>query len=443
MINDEKINLIGEKKVLFISWTVPPIMGSHGRRVINMLKNMDSFGWKLDVLTISSNLNYPFYDIESIKKIPKSIRIFRVNSGLLAKFYYNFNKNIKNNKFDNEIDLLENLIRMLKFFISESNILYLLDWTPHAILKGYCLFRKNQYDILISSGLEQAPIIAYVLKLFDKRIPWIIDYGDPWVFSPTYKDDHTKFKFIVDRWLEKQILKSANLVIVTTEETKNSYLKNYRFLDGKNICVIPMGIDLDVFYNFKPIYSNKFRILYTGSIYPTQDIAPFLAAIRLLIRDTLLVEKIEILFIGNIDEKYKELININNFEKFFLFKKFLPYDEIIPLIKGADILLGFGAKGGLQVPGKLFDYLASCRPILWIKGDDNDPALNFILDSSHVTVTNNMPCCIYNSLLLLIKNHKAADSDEKICINNLSNLSWYSRMYALNNLCLNLIEKAK
>jgi len=433
----EKTDLKREKRILFISRTVPPIMGSHGRRVINILKNLEAIGWKLDVLSASSDSNYPLYDAAALKMIPDSIRIFRVNSGFISKKYYNYNNSgriaFKNNLFNR-------LIKKLRFYIFESNVIYLLDWTPRAILKGHCLSRANQYDILISSGLSQAPIIACIIKLFNKNIPWIIDYGDPWVFSPTYRDDHSKFKFIFDRWIEKQILRYANMVVVTTEETKELYLNHFKFLNRENIVVIPMGIDIDLFLNSKSHRSSKFRILYTGSIYPTQDIYPFLDAMQVLIKNKSLIEKVEILFIGNIDINYINLVNDKHLDKLISFEKFLPYEEIIPLIKGADILLAFGAKGGLQVPGKLFDYLGSNRPILWLKADENDAALKYFLNLSHITVINNTKFEIYTTILQLINRYMSNNMNEDIIDSNLSNNSWYSRVCILNEICMRLIS---
>ncbi|HJH27342.1 MAG TPA: hypothetical protein C5S37_11390, partial [Methanophagales archaeon] len=294
-----------KRKILLISLTVSPILGSHGRRVIPFLKYLHEFGWELDFLTVSPSSNFPLFDISSVKNLPSSVKIFRVYQGFLRKIYYknvcynnsaissrrNFN-NRKNNFYKHFFEYLifpiissrrnfnnrknkifkEMFIKILeksKIIIFEMNTCRLFDWSPFAIIKGVKLITRYNYDVLISSGLSDPHLIAYTIKKMKRKIPWIIDYGDPWVFASTYRDEHTKVKFVIDHWLEKRILKSASIITVTTEETKKNYLENYLFLEKEKIKVIPMGTDYDVFKKIRAEHSEKFRILYTGSIYPT------------------------------------------------------------------------------------------------------------------------------------------------------------------------------
>lgn len=442
-----------KRKILLISLTVPPIMGSHGRRVIHFLKYLHEFGWELDVLTVSPSSNFPLFDISSVKNLPSSVKIFRVYQGFLRKIYYknvcynnsaissrrNFN-NRKNKIFK---EMFIKILEKSKIIIFEMNTCRLFDWSPFAIIKGVKLITRYNYDVLISSGLSDPHLIAYTIKKMKRKIPWIIDYGDPWVFASTYRDEHTKVKFVIDHWLEKRILKSASIITVTTEETKKNYLENYLFLEKEKIKVIPMGTDYDVFKKIRAEHSEKFRILYTGSIYPTRDIKPFLNAVKLLSEDKEMKENIEVLFVGNIEDKYKELVICMGLEDVITFGGFVPYEKSLSLMMGASVLLSFGNKGGLQVPGKLFDYVGSKRPILWIKGDERDPALRYLEGLNRAIIVNNKSEEIYSKILTLYNLYKKQEFEKTFNLEEVPAFSWKDRVKILNEICEELVDANK
>jgi glycosyltransferase involved in cell wall biosynthesis len=434
-------------KILLISWAVPPIMGSHGRRVIHFLKYLQEFGWELDVLTVSPSSNFPLFDSGSVKNLPNSVKIFRVYSGFFSKVYYNStissrcNFNNRKNRIFKE--MFKKILEKLKIIIFGMSMYRLFDWSPFAIIKGVKLITRYNYDVLISSGLSDPHLIAYTIKKMKRKIPWIIDYGDPWVFESTYRDEHTKINFLIEHWLEQRILKSANVITVTTEETKKNYLVNYPFLEKENVKVIPMGVDYNVFKKIQAERSEKFRILYTGSIYPTRDIKPFLDAIKLLSEHKEMKENIEVLFVGNIEDKYKEFVIDIGLEDVMSFGGFVPYEKSLSLIMGADVLLSFGNKGGLQVPGKLFDYVGSKRPILWIKGDKRDPALHYIEGLNRAIIADNVSKDIHSKILMLYNLYKKQELEKNFDLEELPAFSWKDRVKILNELCEGLVDTNK
>lgn len=430
-------------KILFISWTVPPIMGSHGNRVIHFLKYLKEYAWSIDVLTIRSSTNFPHFDPLSLKLLPNNMHVYRVHPGIFNHIYYNLMLPLKLNSdaptMETEPRLLANFIEFSKLFIMETNLLWLFDWIPFAVLKGFNLTHKYNYDLIISSGFLGSPIIAYFIKRLKSKLFLIIDYGDPWVFAPTYNEEHTKLKFFLDHWIEERILKVTDILIVTTEETKNSYLKNYPFLRPEKVKVIPMGVDISRFNHSIIEPPIKFRILYAGSIYPTRDIYPFLEAVRQISSNGNLKDKIEILLVGNINNEIKKLIADMNLKEIISIKGFVPYQNSIKLILGAHILLSFGNKGGLQVPGKLFEYIYARRPILWIKGDENDPAMKYLRNINRSVIVENESKEIRFEIMRLYELYEKGLLEKSFDLNEVPSVSWEDRVKLLNDICKELL----
>lgn len=432
-------------RILFISWTVPPIGGSHGRRVKYFLKYASRSASRLDVLTIMPTSNYPFFDESSLNSIPKHINIYRIDPGFITNHFYRqrYKYLISEKSNSRWTNIKSFLISKLRYFIIETNALWLVDWTLPAIRKGAKLIREHDYNIMISSGNAEAHIIAYMIKLLNNNVSWIADYGDPWVFSPSYRASHTKVKLFIDKRLEKRILKSASIITVTSDETKTNYLVNYSFLDGEKVKVIPMGTDYELFNGIHAKSSDKFRILYTGSIYPHQDINPFFDAVQLINSNETLRERIEFLFVGDLDKKYIDIVENLGIGGMITFSKFVPYESSLSLIIGADVLLSFGSKGGLQIPGKLFDLICSKKPILWIKGDDVDPALRYLVGLNSAIIVENNCKSIFLNIMNLYELYTKNELNLKYYIDKMPEISWENRVESLIDMCKILTKNQK
>lgn len=441
LVKEKKSNF---GKILIISWAVPPIMGSHGRRVANFIKYLNEFGWEIDVLTGLSNTSFPLYDEASLSILPSSVRIFRAKSGLFSKFYYNSKRKSSTDLCKRTNIISKVLIKTIESFwqiFYKLGLFSLFDWTPYAIVYAIKLARRNNYDILISSGPHIVGLIAFIMN---KNMKWILDYGDPWVFEPTYRIKHPRIIFWINYYIERYILKKSSHITVTTEETKNIYLDNFKFLKEDKISVIPMGINYDDYININPERTNKFRILYTGCLYPTRgSILPFLNAVKRLKKLNEVKGNLEIIFLGNIDNYHKNIVNEYGLNDIILFKDFMPYHNALSFMAGSDVLLSFGNRGGLQVPGKLFDYIGSRRPILWIKGDERDPALKYLNGLRNVFLCNNECNDIFSKILFLYNSSNLKQLNDYTLSDIPSGFTWRDRALALSVVCGDLIDEKK
>jgi hypothetical protein len=77
------------------------------------------------------------------------------------------------------------------------------------------------------------------------------------------------------------------------------------------------------------------------------------------------------------------------------------FDKIPSLLIGADVLLFLGPHGELQVPGKLFEYIAAQRPILCIKGDERDPSLRILQSLNRGVIVDNEKENIFSGVIRL------------------------------------------
>jgi hypothetical protein len=70
----------------------------------------------------------------------------------------------------------------------------------------------------------------------------------------------------------------------------------------------------------------------------------------------------------------------------------------VPLQLGGSCLLSIGNRGGLQLPGKLLDYLGAGRPILALRNDTHDIAADLVESTRSGLVVPNEPDAIAEAI---------------------------------------------
>lgn len=323
-------------KILYI--TTMPIEYSASANIRNLavIKGLNEIGYKVDVLCseIGDGINYVDKSFNS-NYINKVIRIQTVKT---TKSGNNLGKI---NIFKKTIIMI--IKKMFEYFSIYDNRKFLL-------YKFNVNLIKDRYDIIISSSdpksshLLAKKILKKNPKLANK---WIQYWGDPFAIDINRKTIYPSF-FI--RFLEKNILKLANKIIYVSPLTLTAQKTTYKTVKNK-MCFIPIP-----FVNEKIYLNNEkinYRLGYYGD-YKSNDrnIIPLYRAVS----DS---KKYYLNICGDSDYNLQGKHNI----------KILPRQDsktIDKLEENTDILIVICNKLGTQLPGKIFHYAATNKPILII-----------------------------------------------------------------------------
>lgn len=371
-------------KLLICTYYFPPIGTPRSYRWREFVTHLYSKGWKIDVLTIDTSNKHPNYDSKLLDNLPTEVRIFRTYPGIIHHFSsFLLSKDTDNREptsSENQSPLKQRAGRSLfRTFEKSLRTVFIPDeavsWLPFALLKGRWLIKENSYDAIISSAFPfTCHIVGYFLKQLSGGKPWIADYGDPWVNNPSF--DLPKWRSFIDKEIESRILNSVNKIIVNTDRTKEHYLNLYPFLKSEDIKVITQGFSKKGFHEVSPEITDKFRIVYTGIFY--KDREPFIL-FDALTHVKEIWKDLEVIIAGNITkDEYKQYAENKGLSEIVRFIGFVPQKKALSFQKGASVLLLIGNRGGIQVPGKIYEYFASKRPILSITIDKYDIASTFV-----------------------------------------------------------------
>lgn len=426
-------------RILYFAYQTPPLGGARGLRILNIIKELKRLGWEIDVVTVNANPSFPFYDEELLKALPCGIKVHRTCPGL---FRYIFTKYVKEKG--------SNSARMQRFsplrFIrkaakSASQMLpdIIFEWLPFALLKANSLRKNNHYDLVLSSAWPFTSHIAAYLFSKGSNTPLALEYGDPWAFNPLEKKSKAAQK--VSGLTESRVLKKASLIITTTDETKKAYLNNYPFLKESDVLSMPSGVDMSAFAGCGVLPSKKFRIVLTGRLYSTSGIKVFLSALKLFVEeDDKRKEQLEVIFIGEIESVYHELIRDFGLSEVITRTGFMPYKEAVLESIEASALLFISNENSLQVPSRLFHYLAARRPILFVKSAGFDPTLNYLNGKKCAEITENETQSILSALNKLFLLHQKGELDESFDLSLPEGISWESRIKALDKALSEITE---
>lgn len=352
-------------KILFISSMLLKKSSSASIRNLSLVNGLAELGFEITVITIQ----YPSEVIDDYLKaiLNPRVKLISVHAGLISNYIPNVNSKISTRN-----TLLQWLKKHVKSFVYFPDIdKKWITKTPYNQVKGY--------DILISSSdTKTSHFIASIIKK-QTRKKWIQIWGDPW-YSDVH-NHHLIYK-IRSKVSERKLLKEADKIIYVSKPTLDHMQKEYSFIKNKSHHV-PRGY-LKAITGPPPCNENTINICYTG-VLRGRNIHPLVS--RLTSYNKMNKIQISINVYGRIPKDIKQ--EFNNFSCIkFCGEKTM--EEIFNIYSKSDILLFIGNKAhSTQIPGKLYDYFGTNRPILALLEDIEEPVAQFIKQTNRCIIFEN------------------------------------------------------
>ncbi|WP_226678953.1 FkbM family methyltransferase [Mesobacillus jeotgali] len=372
-IKGESSELIKRKKALIVAYFFPPLGGSGVQRTLKFAKYLRDYGWEPIVVT-PGKTKYPLYDSSLLSDIPQDLNIVRIDeienidssilNGLINMYYQIINNKDLMNQYLSEIrnnGNAEALLLLPDIFIR---------WAYSVILQIESKINMDEIDVIYTtSGPYSDHLVGYFLK--NKYFtPWIADFRDEWTNNCYSNYDLESLRFKLEYTFEKKIVNLADEIITTTPIASENYVNEFN-LNKNKVHTITNGYDEEDFekINISSKKNEKFVIVHNGLFYSIRTPKTFLTAINNLIKKDLIDRsELEIIFTWTEEkdlwEKYLITIGLDDIANF---KGYLNHKESLELAAKADallLILGPGEKNNGVYPGKIFEYLRLCKPIL-------------------------------------------------------------------------------
>jgi glycosyltransferase involved in cell wall biosynthesis len=222
------------------------------------------------------------------------------------------------------------------------------EWTPWARRALRRLLAEQRPDVVVTSH-EPANTLLLGLEARRNGIPWVADLGDPVLAA--YTPSHWCRRALA---LEAAVCREADQVVVTCQET-SALLQHRHGMPVSRLQVISQGFDVSG--PAEPIDGGgTLELLYTGRFYDFRRPDALIEAVVRTSGVRLTIATPEL------PQRLRPLIDQN--PAHFRILPVLPHREAIGLQKRAHVLVDLANDGLPQVPGKFYEYLGACRPIL-------------------------------------------------------------------------------
>jgi glycosyltransferase involved in cell wall biosynthesis len=361
-------------KVLIITYYWPPAGGPGVQRWLKFVKYLPDFGVQ-PIVYIPENPTYPIVDQKLVSEVcDKAIIIkHRIFEPYQLASFLSKNKTqkmnsgiIPNQKKQSFLDKTFLWVRG-NLFIPDARVF----WVKPSVsfLEKYIL--ENDIDTIITSGPPHS-LHLIGLELKQKlNLKWFADFRDPWTTIGYHKSLRlSSFAAKKHKALEHQVLNAADTVIVTSKTTKTEF----QAITNKPISVITNGYDTEQIE--KQTLDVKFSLAHIGSFLSERNPKMLWEVLLELLEEIPSFKlNLEIKLIGAVSQEVLETISQFGLNEYLNNLGYVSHAEAIAHQRKSQVLLLIEINSEDTksiIPGKLFEYMVSNRPIIAIGPEDSD-----------------------------------------------------------------------
>jgi glycosyltransferase involved in cell wall biosynthesis len=330
------------KRALFVSYYFPPLGGVGAQRPLKFAKYLRQFGWNVDVLTVDPKIGLKL-DPSLAKDVPAETLV-RAAATAETRFM--------------GLDRLPLLKYWRLLLWPDAAAL----WKPHAVRLGLEMARERSYDLIFSSAPPYSVhLIAETLQR-ELALPWVADFRDPWSQNRSLHRVQP-WRRTWDRRAETRILAKADHVLTVTEAMRKDLLRDFA-LAPERVTAITNGFDPEEFPPAPPPQNETMTLLFTGSAYGEYNPMALLEGLDRFAKQNP-EARFRLRMIGAVSAWMRAHHGDSPFAFPIEFMDFIPHAEIPRQLQAADLLLlSYPSWMMAGIPVKLFEYMASGRPVL-------------------------------------------------------------------------------
>jgi galactitol-specific phosphotransferase system IIB component len=362
------------KKLLIITYYWPPAGGPGVQRWLKFVKYLPDFDVQ-PIVFVPENPTYPIVDSNLVAEVSDKAIILKTpifEPYQLASFLSkNKSKKISSGIIPNQKkqSFLEKVMLWVRgnLFLPDARVF----WVKPSVAYLEKYIRENEIDTIITSGPPHS-LHLIGLELKQKMdLKWLADFRDPWTTIGYHKSLRlSQYAAKKHKQLERQVLNSADTIIVTSKTTK----AEFQALTTKPIEVITNGFDVEKVD--KQSLDTKFSLAHIGSFLSERN--PKIvweSLVELCIEIPDFKSHLEIKLIGAISQEVLETIEQFGLNSFLNNLGYVSHAEAVAHQRKSQVLLLIEINSEETksiLPGKLFEYMVSERPILAIGPKDSD-----------------------------------------------------------------------
>lgn len=374
------------KRVLIISYYWPPTGGSGVQRWVKFAKYLPSEGWQ-PVIYTPENPEQLAVDESLAAEVPEAAEVVKTRIIEPYELYKKLLRRSGHSKEAVEVNPVnaQNKSLLQKAAMWVRGNLFRPDprclWIGPSVrfLKKY--LSEHPVDLIVSTGPPQSMHMIGLRLSRETGLPWIADFRDPWTKIFYFK--HLSMTPATERWhkkMEKMVLDEASAVVAVSPLVQ----QEFQAMTDTPVELITNGFD-ECDFSSEPCTqayggaSQEFTITHTGLF--AADGNPTVLWDVLAEKchaDEAFRKLLRIKLIGKTDDQILKALKDRGLESSLINMGYQTHSVAVDQQRQASVLilpLRKEPEYRAVLPGKLFEYLASQRPILGIGQPDGAMAM--------------------------------------------------------------------
>jgi glycosyltransferase involved in cell wall biosynthesis len=354
--------------VLLVAYFFPPLAGGGVHRVLSFARYLPENGWACTVVCAGAD-DYWVRDPSLETHVPPDTEVLRVPGGTPLAAWL---------RLRGARDDASRARRPARGFALARRLADLtlipdpyVGWARRATRVARERIARGDVDVILTSSPPDSAHLAGRELARTTALPWVADFRDPWI-GAHFLTPPTPWHAARQRSLERTVVTGADLVLAASR----THLEDLRALSPRRLELLPNGFEPGP--PVTPRRDDRFTMVFTGTLFHMRQTRVFLEALAgWLARDPVERSRVRVVLAGPYEQDQAELARRLGLAGVVEFSGPLPHAETRALQNGADLLLLWKPDGPgyrTMVPGKLYEYLDSGRPLLAILPPQDEAA---------------------------------------------------------------------
>jgi hypothetical protein len=243
-------------------------------------------------------------------------------------------------------------------------------WCPAAFWRAVRVIRTHAPDVMISvSPPFSGHLVALSLHRWFPRLPWLVDIGDPFSFLEGTELNNPALYRRLNHWVEGRVTRGCDAISVTTAQQARMYVDNFEIEPAKMTVIPPILAPGPAPLSIEGAgrqHTSEIVLLYAGSFYSGLREPDSLIALleRVLELDSDLARHLRFDICGDMGQFRARFTGAPLVGSIVRFHGVLCADALAARRRNADVLVNVGNMTSYQLPSKIVEYMAECKPIL-------------------------------------------------------------------------------
>jgi glycosyltransferase involved in cell wall biosynthesis len=339
------------RRLLAISWDMPPQSGPRAVQVSRTLREIAKYGWHTDVICFGARSTRYYPDPELAARLNLPPEVTRVPVPSLEERL--------------PVRILWRVCPPLKRLPDEKRV-----WIGAATRAGLSTSTSRPPNAIVSFAQPWSDHLIGLRLHRATGVPWVAHFSDPWVEAPRRYSPLPQWQRRLWRRWEEEVIRDASAVVFVNRQTAEATMTKYPAGWMRKVHVVPHGFDAAVVpSNVHRPPDRRLHLVYTGRFYDdTRTPEPLFRALAHLATTRAIAAEVRVTLVGTIVPQHEQLARSLGLAEVVTFAGRLPFSDSARHAATADVLVVIDAASdnSLFLPSKLIEYLPFGKPILGI-----------------------------------------------------------------------------